>query len=197
MKFTADVSKKPNFLGIFFGVLLIFYPLVVYLGLQYAGIQFIAPVLIVFFSIRFFLVNFKSSYFLWCLKLGAFLGIFLAALSWLLKENHWVLYYPVCINLLVLVVFVYSLFSPPSVVEQLARVTEPELPEKGISYCRMVTKVWCVFFVLNGTVSMITCLVNNMMYWTLYNGLISYLLMGTLMCSEWLVRQKVRKRHMP
>ncbi|MWT62322.1 DNA gyrase subunit B, partial [Escherichia coli] len=29
--------------------------------------------------------------------------------------------------------------------------------------------------------------------WTLWNGMIAYLLMGTLMAGEWLVRQRVMK----
>ena len=31
-------------------------------------------------------------------------------------------------------------------------------------------------------------------WWTLYNGLIAYLLMGLLFAAEWLVRQRVRGR---
>lgn len=195
MPLSLKLSKKLNVLNLFLGIVLILYPLVVYFGLQYTGIEFIAPVLIVLFIVRLLLLKIKSSDLSWALRLGLFLGISLSVLSWLLHKADWLLYYPVSINLLLLLVFGYSLYHPPTIVEQLARVTEPNLSLKGITYTQTVTKIWCVFFVVNATISIITCLFDNKAYWTLYNGLISYLIMGTLMGGEWLIRQKVRKDH--
>src|SRR2546423_11913745 len=36
-----------------------------------------------------------------------------------------------------------SLFRPPTVVERLARLRNPELPAAGVRYTRQVTQVWC------------------------------------------------------
>ncbi len=44
--------------------------------------------------------------------------------------------YPVAVNLGLLAVFGYSLFHPPTVVERLARLREPELPPPAIAYTR-------------------------------------------------------------
>ena len=93
-----------------------------------------------------------------------------------------------------LAVFGYSLFHPPSVVERLARLQEPDLPPSGVAYTRQVTKVWCVFFVLNGVAAAFTALYCSDAVWALYNGLIAYVLMGCLMGIEWCVRQQVRRR---
>ena len=102
--------------------------------------------------------------------------------------------YPVWVNVVMLAVFGYSLFHPPSVVERLARLQEPDLPASGVAYTRQVTKVWCVFFVLNGAAAAFTALYCTDAVWALYNGLIAYVLMGCLMGIEWCVRQQVRRR---
>ncbi|STQ08598.1 Predicted membrane protein [Enterobacter cloacae] len=56
-----------------------------------------------------------------------------------------------------------------------------------------MTKVWCGFFIGNGAVALFTVLYADLRLWTLWNGMLSYILMGTLMAGEWLVRQRVIK----
>jgi uncharacterized membrane protein len=79
-------------------------------------------------------------------------------------------------------------------VERLARLREPDLPPRAIRWTRRVTQIWCLFFIFNGSVALVTCLINNLLWWTWWNGLVSYLLMGLLMASEWLLRQRMRKQ---
>jgi uncharacterized membrane protein len=102
--------------------------------------------------------------------------------------------YPVLVNGVLLFVFSASLVRPPSVIERLARLTEPHLPAEGVAYTRKVTQVWCGFFVLNGGIALATALWASHELWALYNGLIAYLLMGVLFGVEWLVRQRVKAR---
>ena len=78
------------------------------------------------------------------------------------------------------------------VAERLARLSEPDLPDKAIRYTRQVTIAWSVFFLCNGVLAAALTLWAPLAWWTLYNGLISYLLMGLLFAVEWLVRQRVR-----
>ena len=77
-------------------------------------------------------------------------------------------------------------------IERFARLQDPNLPEVAISYTRKITKIWRVFFIVNGATSIITTQL-NIEYWTLYNGFISYILMGTLLGGEWLYRKMVLK----
>lgn len=193
MASTSELSTKPSLLQVVSGVILIFYPFAIYFGLQFGGIRLIAPIIIVLFIIRFYLLRVKTKLLLWVLRLGTMFGIMLATLSWLLRVNHLLLYYPVVVSLLLLIVFGYSLYNPPSIVEQLARLTEPDLPIQAVHYTKRVTQVWCIFFILNAIIATITCIIDNLAYWTLYNGLISYIVIGLLMAGEWLVRKKVRK----
>jgi uncharacterized membrane protein len=59
---------------------------------------------------------------------------------------------------------------------------------------RRVTVVWFVFLLGNATVSAATAVHGDMALWTLYNGLVAYLLMGLLFAVEFLVRRRVQGR---
>ncbi|MEH8022145.1 hypothetical protein [Rheinheimera metallidurans] len=118
------------------------------------------------------------------------IGLVLAML--LGQSEHVLLYYPVWMNAGMLMLFGYSLFYPPTVVERIARLMDGELDQKAIAYTRKVTQVWCGFFLLNGSIAFITAMLGNWDLWLLYNGGISYGLMGLLMFVEWQVRRVVK-----
>ena len=103
-------------------------------------------------------------------------------------------WYPVLISGFMLCLFGLSLRLGPPIIERLARLREPVLPDIAIVYPRQVTKVWCLFFLLNGLVAASLTLWAPLSWWTLYNGLIAYGLMGLLFAIEWLIRQQVRGR---
>ena len=103
--------------------------------------------------------------------------------------------YPVLVNIGMLLLFGLSLVHPPSVIERFARIHEPSLPDAVVRYARRVTQVWCVFFVLNGTIAMITSLYASDEVWVLYNGVIAYILMGVIFAIEYLFRLKFRRIH--
>ncbi|HEX5755704.1 MAG TPA: hypothetical protein VFY12_05070 [Arenimonas sp.] len=96
--------------------------------------------------------------------------------------------YPVLVNAMMLCTFLVSLRYPPSAIERLARLREPDLPPEGVQYTRRLTQVWCLFFVLNGSVALYSALAMSDAAWALYNGFIAYLLMGALFAGEWLLR---------
>lgn len=101
--------------------------------------------------------------------------------------------YPVLINLALLALFAGSLCSGMPIIERLARLQEPELPPSAVRYTRKVTWVWAGFFSVNAAIATGLALWAPITWWTLYTGLIAYLLMGLLFAGEWLVRQRVRK----
>lgn len=104
--------------------------------------------------------------------------------------------YPVLVNAVLLVVFAASLLRPPTVVERLARLRHPALPEAAVRYTRRVTQVWCAFFVANGATALATALFASDAIWALYNGLVAYVLIGLLFAGEWLVRQRAMATHL-
>lgn len=102
--------------------------------------------------------------------------------------------YPVLVNAVMLAVFGYSLVTPQSMVERFARMTEPDFPPAAIAYTRRVTQVWCAFFIINGLIALGTALWATPEIWSLYNGVIAYLLMGLMFGGEYLVRMRFRRR---
>lgn len=113
----------------------------------------------------------------------------LVALLWRSNAPIWVLCYPIFMNALMLGLFAASLAHPPSVIERLARLRHPDLPPEGIAYTRRVTLVWCGFFAINGSIAAWTVFAASRETWVLYNGLISYCMMGALFAGEWLFRR--------
>lgn len=102
--------------------------------------------------------------------------------------------YPVLVSLGFAVVFAHSLLWPPTIVERIARFSHPGLPLEANSYLRKVTIAWLMFFVINAAISTATAASGSLRVWTLYNGLISYLAMGVMFATEFVVRQFVHRR---
>jgi uncharacterized membrane protein len=107
-------------------------------------------------------------------------------------ESSLLRWYPTLISLFLLLTFGLSLVYGPPVVERIARVREPDLPAAAIPYTRKVTWVWVGFFVFNAVVSAVLTLWAPLKWWTLYNGLIVYFIMGPLFVGEWLLRKRLR-----
>jgi uncharacterized membrane protein len=103
--------------------------------------------------------------------------------------------YPVLVNAAFLLAFGYSLTTPVSMVERLARLREPELPAAAVAYTRRVTQLWCGFFLFNGACALVTALWMSEAVWSLYNGVVAYVLMGLLFGGEFLARRHFRRQH--
>lgn len=102
--------------------------------------------------------------------------------------------YPALINLTLLCAFGASLWFPPPMIERLATATSGPIEPEGKTYVRCLTMVWCGFFALNGSIAVYTAVATSLATWTLYNGLISYLLIGSLMGIELLYRKRYQAR---
>jgi uncharacterized membrane protein len=103
-------------------------------------------------------------------------------------DPRFLLLVPALVNGALLVSFGRTLFGGPTLVESFARMQVGDLPEDEVLYCRHVTLVWCAFFAVNGAVSLWLARRGDLAAWTLYTGGISYLLVGLLFASEFLVR---------
>lgn len=176
-------------------LVLLAYPFAVYLGVERFGLPCVALLLLTALGLRVISVRGRSRELKYMAVISGFVGMTLIALSLLFKEYGWLTFYPVVVNLCMLGVFAYSLRQPQTIIERLARIQEPDLPAEGIRYTRRVTQLWCVFFILNACFALYTCF-HSLALWTLYNGLISYLLVGVLLALEWGVRQLVRRKHL-
>lgn len=92
--------------------------------------------------------------------------------------------YPSLVNLGLLIAFGMTLVHGPSMIEKFARLRHPDLGVHGVRHTRRVTKVWCAFFALNGAFSAYTAVFWTRAAWSLYNGVIAYVLIGVLLIGE-------------
>ena len=86
---------------------------------------------------------------------------------------------------------------PPSAIERISRLQGMQVEGPAVRYTRGLTMVWVMFFVLNGIAAAYTAVAATTGIWMWYNGLVSYLLIGTLIVAEYPVRVLYRKRHRP
>jgi uncharacterized membrane protein len=172
-------------------ILFLLYPLAVYFGLTHLGVAPVAMLLAVLGLLRMWTTKRTA---MWPL---AVLALLCGGLSLVFQTEAWLKLYPVAMNAGALFIFAATLFRPPSFIERLARLMEPDLPESGVRWTRRVTEVWCVFFILNGSIALYTALYCSMQVWALYNGLIAYVLMGILLGGEFVLRRIYRQKHTP
>ncbi|EIY5094882.1 hypothetical protein ACOI6Z_17255 [Klebsiella sp. C239] len=179
------------------GILLLAWPFIIWFGLAHNSLQGLLPLMALMLFLRFRQTRRRAGALSVVTQIVAVAGMTLCIASYLLKTHQLLLFYPVVVNSVMLAVFGGSLWSRMPIIERLARLREPDLPERAVRYTRRVTQIWCAFFIINGGIALFTALYGNLSLWTAWNGMISYLLMGTLMAGEWLVRQRVIKRDKP
>jgi uncharacterized membrane protein len=166
------------------------YPLAIYFALLWFEPRWVAAVVVALILLRW---------------RGRALGMF-AGLSWLshaviagslllsvgaavANDETLLRLYPSGISLALLALFGLSLRTPPSLVERMARITHPDIPEEAVRWCRRWTEIWCVFFAVNAAISIWSAVAASREVWAIYNGFIVYLAMGTLLGGEWLLRR--------
>ena len=170
-------------------MLTLFYPIAVYFGVNYLEPWKIAGILIVLLLIKL-ATGYSGNH--WSKPLLMAGVMYFGFVIW--SNNSVSLrFYPALVNGMMLVIFSWSLLSPPSLIERLARLQHPDLPQEGIIYTRRVTQIWCGFFMVNGFIALATALWSSFEVWSLYNGLIAYLLMGILLGGEYIDRMRTQK----
>ena len=187
---------------VFFTAISVLYPLIVYCGLEFGGLS-PRRLSILLLAIAFFqFLNFTHS------KSGVDRGrtailvaliLLCAFVAFFLDNIIFIKFYPVLVNLSLLAFFGFTILRPPSFVFRMASLWDKSLnnsPSRNSveRYCRNVTLVWCSFFIFNASIATFTVFKASDRIWSLYNGLISYILMGVIFIVEFLVRKMVQSK---
>ena len=183
---------KPLFTIFATGILLL-YPFAIYFGLNYFSPAKLAVFLLVVILVRIALMKSSLQKMPWLLP-ATILGAIAILYSFITDSPMGFKLYPLAVNFSMLLVFSYSYFKPPTVIETFARLSEKGFSDQAISYTAKATLVWCLFFIVNALISLYTALYTSLDTWMIYNGFLSYIFMATLMGGEYLVRIQVKKR---
>ena len=176
-------------LGILVVLVGITYPLCVYFGLKWGNPRQVAVLLAVLWipatAIRHKKNGTNIDGTVIILLVGVLLLLGGAAIA---NDHRWVFALPVAINAWFALTFGISLRSTP-MIERFARLQEKALSDEKQRYCRRVTYIWLAFFIVNGSIAAALAIYSSLELWTLYNGFIAYVLIGTLGASEFVFRR--------
>ncbi|MET0389210.1 MAG: hypothetical protein ABW321_24775 [Polyangiales bacterium] len=186
MATASSRSRLRVLLAIVTAVAAIAYPLVVYLGLTRVGTRGAAAGLCALSTIHTVVQSRAQGRIAW----RSALALPLCAAALWLDDRRYVLAMPVVINTALFSVFFGSLGREHTpICERFARMQVKDLTPEEVVYCRQITKLWSGFFVLNGGIALGLAAAGALDLWTLYTGLISYILIGIVAGSEYTVRK--------
>jgi uncharacterized membrane protein len=168
------------------------YPIAIYCALLWFEPRVIAVVVVVALLLRRprLTLAFVSG-FSWISHAVIIAAIGLALGAALVNDEMLLRLYPAGISLALLAVFALSLWSPPTVIERLARLRRgvAELPADAVRYTRHVTEVWCAFFAANAAIAAWSAVAASREVWALYNGFLAYVVVCVLFLGERVVRR--------
>ncbi len=198
MPFTMSGIK--SFIKTFFIILTAIYPICVFLCL----VVFNLPVRIISLCIMLF----ACMYFLSASGakksvrpiISSALLLTAGILCYITNKTFFLKMYSVTVSVFFLFFFGITLIKGPNMCFRFALLLDKTLAgskrEKSAeSYCRKVTILWCIFFVINGIIALYTVISCNDKIWALYNGGISYGIMGLIFFIEYIVRKRVEKKN--
>lgn len=122
-----------------------------------------------------------------------FLITFLVIFLFYIKRIVILKFYPPICNFLIFFAFFSSIFSSETLVEKFARVLDGKLSEKTIKYTKKVNLIWVVFTFLNFIASIVTIFCSDKI-WMIYNGMVSYLLIGLIFIVEYIIRIILKRK---
>ncbi|WP_203249868.1 hypothetical protein [Cysteiniphilum marinum] len=179
-------------------IAILLYPFVIFFGIQFLSVQGLSLIILCLFGLRA-IFNHKNDHSImpkYALFTLSGIGIAISLLGMLSLNIIFIKLYPVAMNLAFLGIFITSLFAKENIIYQFAKKTSRQpLPHFVSAYTRKVTIAWCVFFLLNALVSCYSALFSSLHVWTIYNGLISYILIGAFFVCEFVVRIFIKRKN--
>ncbi len=84
--------------------------------------------------------------------------------------------------------FLRSLTTTP-LIEHFARMVKSELSAGEIVHCRRWTRVWGYYLLVLAAIGLVLAVTVSLKVWTLYVGILSYVLIGVMFSVEYVVRK--------
>ncbi|MEM9457076.1 MAG: hypothetical protein AAGF11_23055 [Myxococcota bacterium] len=176
--------------SVVFGVALVGYPVVAYFAFRHLSPRVASAVLlVVFIPAAVSRLSARSRAALAPLAMLPLVTVGLLLGSAALGSTGLALLVPVLVNATLLLAFGATLVSGPPMIERFARLQVDDLQPAELRWCRGWTLGWSAFFLVNGSIALYLSQLPTMEAWTTYNGLVAYILMGTMFGVEYSVRK--------
>ena len=170
--------------GIFGSLFFLFYPYLVYRGVQ-EGVVWFAPLIIG--SIYFYQAVKARKKNIRLQKLGIVIILLLGAVFY---QDMMAKLIPIIIQLSLMLFFGKTLLKDkgPSLIERFASLEFPEIPPVLQRYCRHLTIMWTGFFAFNVVACVILALFAPVEWWAIFTGVLIFALTAVLMIAEYIWR---------
>ncbi len=174
-----------------FVVVLALYPFIIYFGISVLPPSFFGIALAVLLLIRFGVIRPEER----ATALPAIILLLAYAVATaVLGSTRMLLYYPALVSFLLCALFAGSFKQEEPILLRIMRARGVTMHAHIPPYLTRLTAVWATFFALNGLIAVWTTTA-SMEIWTIYNGMISYLLIAVLMAGEWLFRRRYERKY--
>ncbi len=173
---------------------ILLFPFLVYLTIDRVGLAPLGVLLVLGVLVRAWPFLRER---LWLLSVAALLGLAYIFLLFSSGSSTLLKLYPTAVSIFLLGAFGGSIFYPPTVVQRFAVAAGMEVTPRTVAYTRGLTLLWCGFFLTNIVITSFIAVKASIEVWTLYNGLVSYVLMGVIFLGEFLYRRLVFEPKLP
>jgi uncharacterized membrane protein len=185
-----------------FGALIILYPVLVFSALVIfkLSIRYLS-VFIIALAVAYFLVhrhNYRGKHTIVVFISPAILCC-IGIICLITKSSLTLKIYPALADLIYFVIMGTSILIPPPLVFYFLNMFDKKIkdhiePRFFERYCRNAAIIWCVFFVFDGIVSIVTVFLGSDIVWGIYNGGITYVLMGMIFLGEYFILKMIEKK---
>lgn len=105
-------------------------------------------------------------------------------------------YYPVAMNFIFFMIFFSSSFRKETAIQKIIKRVESDCSDYLWNYGRKLNYIWALITFVNLSLSFCTLFLSPKI-WAVYNGFISYCIIGLAFCIEYIVRISYKRRIIP
>lgn len=181
------MQKSLRSIGILLGVT---YPFLVYFGIQRFNASTFAIILLIVLAIR----GYSTMAMLNVWQTASLIVLVTYSLVTAILNNQlMLLFYPVVASISIACVFFVSLKDKQPLLEKIAERMGEVINKHAQHYLYWLTFIWGILLVINGVIAAYTAFYLSLKQWALYNGFISYILLGSFFIIELIFRHFYKK----
>ncbi|GBU29258.1 hypothetical protein R84B8_02822 [Treponema sp. R8-4-B8] len=187
-----------------FGLIAVMYPILVFCAL----VVFKLPIRylsigIIIFAIAYSVVNsrhYKGKHTV-ALFVSPLILCVIGVISLCLDDSPIIIkLYPALASIAYLTIMITSFIFPPPLayyfIDIFDKSIKTKIPKEIFDgFCFKASVVWCVFFFVDAVIAIITVYFSSELVWGIYNGGVTYCIMGLIFVGEFIVLKVIEKKY--